>query len=99
MNSTLQTVNGAPDRLELCMIVRRDGRFSLTFQLANARFDRALVDADDGVMFVLNAQRFCERYDEMVFVQLRVSLNCLVLDAFRYVAQLGQCLVSELFVC
>ena len=58
----------------------------------------ALVDADNGVMLVLNAEGFRERYHEVFLVHLRVSLHGFVLAALRHVAQFCECLVSQLFV-
>ena len=52
------------------------------------------VDADDVVMLVLNAKSLGERYDQVLFIHLRVALNGFVLAAFRDVAQLCQCFVS-----
>ena len=45
-------------------------------------------------MLVLNAQSLGQRHDQMLFVQLGVALNGLVLDPFRDVAQFGERLVS-----
>src|SRR6185369_9941184 len=68
MNLPLQTMNGPSDGFKLRVIVRFDRRGSLRFQLANARFDRALVDTDDVVMRVLNAECFGERDNEVFLI-------------------------------
>jgi hypothetical protein len=86
MNSSLQTVNRSPDHFELSAIVGFDRRCSLRLQFPYARFDRRLVDADDGVMLVLDTQSLGERNDEVLFIQLGITLHSLMLAALSHFA-------------
>src|SRR6185436_2392160 len=79
VNLTLQTMNCAAHDFQLRVIVGLDGCCTLCLQFTNARLDGALVDPDDRVMFVLNAQCLRQLPDEMLFVHLGVALNRLVL--------------------
>src|SRR5215472_9812100 len=88
-------MNVPADSLQLRAVVRLDRGVALFLQLAHLRFDRRLVDAGDVVMF-LDAERFRERRQQMLFVQLRVALHgVLILDAFRNLAQLFEGLALQ----
>src|SRR5438093_7250666 len=90
-----------PYVLECVMIVRFERLAALRFELANLRLDRGLVDAGGFMMLArIDAERLAERGQQMLFVQLRVALDgVLVLHAFRDVAQLLDCLRLELMKC
>src|ERR1044072_9510337 len=92
-------MNGAADDFELRAIVRRDCCCSLCLELANTRFDAALVYADDGVMLLLNAKSICEGCHEVFLVHLRVALYELVTAALCHLTKFCECFVSQLFVC
>src|SRR6185503_2606389 len=51
------------------------------------------------MMLVLNAESFCKRHDQVLFVQLRVALEGLVIGSFRDFAQVGERFVFEFFDC
>jgi hypothetical protein len=86
MDSSLQAVDRSPDYFELSTIVGFDRRCSQRLQFTYTRFDRRLVDADDGVMLVLDAECLGERNDEVLFVHLGITLDGLVLAALSHVA-------------
>jgi hypothetical protein len=68
VNPSLQAVNRPPDDFELSMIVCGDCCLSLRFHLTDSRFNRALVDAHDVVVLVLNAERLRKRHDQVLFI-------------------------------
>src|SRR6266851_5349479 len=74
-NLTVQAVNLAPQAFGRSGIVRGERRVLLLFQLAHLGLDRRLVDADHDVMLVrVDAERFAERRQQMLFVHLRIAL-------------------------
>jgi hypothetical protein len=94
VNASLQAMNRPAHDLELRMIVSGNCGFSLRLQLANARLDARLIDADDVMMFVLNTEGLRERADQVLFVHLRVALDRFVFDAFGDFAQFGDGFMS-----
>src|SRR5262249_55403247 len=84
---------------EPLMIVRRKSIFTLLFQLFDLRFDHGSVNSF-GVMVseCVNVESLADRGDQMLLVELRITLHCVVLDAGGDLAQLGDGLMFEFFV-
>jgi hypothetical protein len=99
MNPSLQPMNRTPHDLELRVIVSGERGCTVRLQLANARLNTRLIDADYFVMFVLNAKGLRERGNQVFLVHLRVALDGIVFDAFGDLSQIGDGLVFQFFVC
>jgi len=100
VNLSLEPVNAAPHFSQLRMIVPGQRAVAPLFQLANAGIDRSFIDSDYVVVLVhLDIECPAYGYHQVFFVELRVALYRIVLDVFGYVAQLGQCFVSEFVMC
>src|SRR5262244_3546411 len=84
---------------EPLMIVRRKSLFTLLLQLFDLRFDHGSVNSF-GVMVseCVNVQSLADRGDQMLLVELRITLHCVVLDDGGDLAQLGDGLMFEFFV-
>lgn len=82
------------------MIVRGYGRIAFGFERLDARLDRRLVDTHNFVMLVhVDIEGFAERYDQMLFVQLRVALDRFMFDVLGDFAQFGQGFVFQFVMC
>jgi hypothetical protein len=100
VNLSLQAMNRAAGYFQLLVIVRGDGRIAFSFERLDAQLDRRLIDAHNLVVLVhVDVERFAERYDQMLFVQLRVPLDGFVLDIFGDIAQFGEGFVLQFMVC
>jgi hypothetical protein len=95
-----ETMNPSPDGFELGMIVGRDGLVALLLQLPDLRFDGGFIDASGFVVRVhVDAESFAERHEQVVFVQLGVALQRLMLNASGDLAQLRHGLPFEFLIC
>jgi hypothetical protein len=93
-------MNRAARYFQLLVIVRGYGRIAFGFERLDARLDRRLIDAHHLVVLVhVDVEGFAERHDQMLFVQLRVTLDGFVLDVFGDLAQFGQGFVLQFMMC
>src|SRR5262245_36456881 len=86
-------------RLELLVVASLQGLLASTLELAQPLLDRRLVDPHDVVMAMgLDAEGLAQRGQQMILVHLAVSLDGIVLNVLRDVAQLIDRLLAQLFV-
>src|SRR5947209_7908032 len=89
------------DGLERVVVVRFESLGTRGSELVHLCLDCGLVDPRDSVMLErIDAERFAERGQQMLFVQLRVTLDrVLVLHPLRDFAQLLDRLRFQLMKC
>ncbi|HYE66223.1 MAG TPA: hypothetical protein VD966_11610 [Pyrinomonadaceae bacterium] len=82
MDLSFQTMNPAPDVLELSMVMGLQGFIPPFLQLPDLGLDLGLIETHHLMMLMhINAESFAERCDEVFFIQLRVTPNRLVINA------------------
>ncbi len=89
----------AAQGFKLFMIVADESFIPLLLQLFDLRFDFGRVDTFGVVMREgVNVQGHADRHDQMLFVELRITLDSFVFNARRDFAQLGHGFVFQFFV-
>jgi hypothetical protein len=92
----------ATDRLELRVVMGSQCNISALFQIFDLRLGFALVNADRrnlAMMYMsFDVKGFAQGYQEMLLVQLRVSLYGIVLDACGDVAKFCYRQLFELLI-
>src|SRR5215475_5117217 len=95
----LERMDFAAQVFKLFMIMRRQSLFPLFSQLLDLRFDHGSVNSF-GVMVSegVDVESLADRGDQMLFVELRITLHRVVHNALRNFAQLRYGFVFEFFV-
>src|SRR5258708_30597903 len=100
MNLSLEAMDTTADGLKLGMIMRGYRTTALLLQFLDTRLDRRLVDAHYLMMRVhLDIQGLANRHDQMLFVELGISLHGFVLDVFGDLTQLSESFVLKFVMC